>query len=138
MTTLPPPPTFVLPAPPVCMVLPTPPTADLLAAAREVISKTRVLFSEPLPPAAEEPPEVTDWFDPHTRPAHTGIWQIQQPFGERHKLFYNTKKDCWYYIAEDNVSAGSMCCEGDSLHIIASGWRGLKAPAEAYHHGNSN
>ena len=118
----------MLPLPPVVVV-----SQDLIDSALAVISATQLhlkLFDDPLPPAPPPPPGVTDWYHTSQRPYRDGIWEIQQTFGEVLRLHFNAKKDCWYYIAEDNRSVGPMCCMGDSLHLIASGWRGLTAPAE--------
>lgn len=143
MKILPPPPLAKLPPAPT--LLPPPPAPlevldiDHIATIGDAISvgyvvsagsrKQLKLFDAPLPPAPEGPEDVTDWYHTSQRPYRNGIYEIQQLFGEIHRLHYNVKKDCWYYVDTDNVSVGEMCCAGDSLHIIASGWRGLKGPA---------
>lgn len=112
----------LLPPPPLALL---PPPVHVVAARKQL-----KLFDLPIPPAPEIPEEVTEWFHTSQRPYHAGIYEVQQLFGEIHRLYYNPKKDRWHYVDSDNVSCGEMCCEGDSLHIIASGFRGLRNPAK--------
>lgn len=107
---------------------------SLTETAKQIVDTTRTqlrLFDTPLPPAPPEPAGVTDWYHTEQRPYRNGIYEVQQTFGEIHRLYYHTKKDQWYYVADDNTSMGTSCCAGDSLHIIACGWRGCTGPAEA-------
>lgn len=65
-------------------------------------------------------PDTSDWQHTSQEPWQDGVYEIQQTFGEIHKLEYRAARRMWYY-----PKGGSMCCEHDSLHVIASGWRGL-------------